>query len=311
MIRCGLNTIVLLSGLLFVGACSDRPEQPIGAEPAASMQAQSPLGSLVVTLDTTTMRTVDALHVTIRLDRPPEVVPGSLDFAPVDEGWTVTAAAPPETWVQADGNLATRWSYTLEPFLEGAYQVPSASIALKQLDGDQTRLVTSALEVEVRSVFALGEEQVLAKPRPIEKPGPPADHRPWWFVGAVVGGIVIIGGAVFMTWRLRPVASTMAEASASLDAREQVGVVRGRLIADLVEQAGLNDHAWATDELELALCAKRQGHFKAALDLLKQLDASLYGRDEPSPEIVNSYEKQIKVLRERYRAVASVDGGAA
>jgi len=179
------------------------------------------------------------------------------------------------------GSTISTWVYKLEPFLDGAYAVPSASINLTPIGGEPVTLSTEPLSVEVRSVFTADDEQALAEPRPVVKPPPPTDNRPWAFAGALASIFVLVVVALVVTSRIRRAERLEAIDATPPSPRETIGQLRQQLVSTIANRCELDDRQWLTDELVPVLQTHDAIKQPAPiLNLLHKLDATLYGPNE-------------------------------
>lgn len=278
-------------------ACRPTDSSSPASEPAAVARAESDLGSLELSLSATELRTVDRLEVSIRLVRRSGAAAGELAFDPEAVGWTVAHQSPPQTRLLETGDLETRWTFTLEPFLDGDYLVPPAGVELISPGADAATLITPPQKVTVTSVLAGSEETELAPPRAIVEPAPAADQRPYGFAIAVAGAVVVIVAAVLVTRRMGRRTVEPIQDLETPDARAQARKIHQRLAGGIARCCRDGEQAQTTDDLAhlIARCREIQDR-DAWVSILRDLDASIYGPTTPSPTDLANLDRRAGAL---------------
>jgi hypothetical protein len=288
---------LLLSCLFALALPACGPSQPTVPveESAAVARAESEFGSLELSLDRIELRTVDTLEVSVRLEREPGVAAGELVFDPESAGWTVINRSPPQTRLLESGELETRWRFTLEPFLEGAYQIPPAGIELQPPGHEAVELVTPPQGVTV-SVLE-DEKAELAPPRALIEPEPASDRRPYWFAAGIAASLLVVLAAVIVTRRMGRRGSEPIEAVETLDARAQARHIHQRLADGIARYCSNGQPAQTTEDL-VALITKCQEirDSTAWVDLLHQLDSAIYGPTPPAPAELTTLDRRAATL---------------
>lgn len=297
--RRGGRFVALL--LLFAGltACDPAEAEAVRVEPAAAARAESPFGSLEVELPASELRTVDTLAVAVTLTRESGVAAGELVFEAEASGWTVAAEGAPSTGRSAGGGLATRWTFELEPFLDGVYPIPSASIELRPVGADPVVLATPVQSVTVTSVFLAEEEAVLAPARPLIMPEVAADERPYWFAAAIGAAVFVVAAGVVVTRRLARPRHAPEMPAVLGDARTRAGALQRRLAERLARLAGAPQSAYSADELApLAAQCPWIRDRDAVARLLRDLEVAAYGPIAPSDAELAELEQRIARMLE-------------
>lgn len=172
------------------GCGRDAPGGPPAAE-AVSAAEDAALGvSLTVGVDRAAVRTVDRVAVSIETTRPAGMAVGVDEPDWAAAGWAVVGRAADPARAMADGRIAERVVVTLEPFLEGSYEVPPVVVSA----GDRS-LASGALAVEVTSVLEDGADAALAEPLPVRVPGTASPTGSGWgLVGVVLALAAVLLG---------------------------------------------------------------------------------------------------------------------
>ena len=130
-----------------------------------------------VRVNDSSITTAGRVDVRLGVQSDAEVI--SLPEEPEFEGWTIVD--------QDTDPIAHTWSWTLEPFLDGAYTVQG----IKIVAGEQT-LETPPIEVLVSSVLGEGDEELAGMKGIVD--APPADRR--WLWASIAGGSLALIGAL-------------------------------------------------------------------------------------------------------------------
>ena len=295
---------------LVLPGCSPVESSEPTPTPAAIARAESDYGSLELSLDKTELRTVDTLGVSIRLVRKSGVTAGELVFDPETAGWTVARRSPPQTRMLDTGDLETRWSFTLEPFLDGAYQVPPAGVELVPPGNDAVRLITTPQEVKVTSVLDEGEKAELAPPRAIVEPEPAADRRPYGLVIGIVAAILVIFVAVILTRRRGQTKPEPILEAQTLDARTRARAIHHRLADRITRCAHNGVHPQTTDDLThlIARCTEIKSP-EGWVAMLHELDSAIYGPTPPTPTDLAALDRRATALLEAIKPDEPERGG--
>jgi len=241
-----------------------------------------------LSLSAAELTTVDRLEVRLTLSRSAGVAAGELAFEPEAAGWTVISHTASSPRLEADGSVHTTWTWMLEPFLDGQYTIPSASVELHDA-AHSTLLSTPAQQVSVASVLQ-GDEATLAEIR-----GPVDVVRTESAQGRHTSAIVGVGTATAvilaaLIYRRRAVRRRHRPAGAidpdrPKGARDRAASLRRELVISLSHRFGDVPFSATSDELLLLARGRLESH---QLDLLQtalaQLDAMCYGPDEPGDD---------------------------
>lgn len=189
-VRAIVTAWALGAALAGAGCGRDAPAGAPAAE-AVSVAEDAALGvSLTVGVDRARVRTVDRVAVSIETARPAGMAVGVAEPDWEEAGWTVVGRSADGARALADGRIAERVVVTLEPFLEGSYEVPPVVVSA----GDRS-LASSAMSVEVASVLDEGAGAALAEPLPVRAPGADDSARGGWgLVGVVLALAAVLLG---------------------------------------------------------------------------------------------------------------------
>lgn len=152
--------------------------------------------ALEVTVDRTEVRTVDRVSVGITVTRPAGLVAEVVEPDWSAAGWERVGVVGPTLAAGEGGLIEERRVVTLEPFLEGAYTVPSVVVRW----GDAGSLASAPAEVTVSSVLAEGAAEELAAAAGMIKPGD-APSRTAVVLG--VAALVCVGATALVWWMTR------------------------------------------------------------------------------------------------------------
>ena len=208
-IVCGVVALAL------AGCGGESAQAP--AETGASSEARDESSgfALGVSVDRTEVRTVDRVAVTIEVTRPAGLVLETTEPDWAAAGWEPVGRVDSPAQALPDGRIRQRTVITLEPFLDGSYEVPPVVVSA----GERT-LASGALGVEVRSVLEgadAGNADTLAGPA--ETLLPRVETRPGvWPVGV---GLGVALGALLVVLRL-----TRTKSRAGQPEPDPVGTLR-------------------------------------------------------------------------------------
>lgn len=285
--------------LVLLPACTRRTDSQIEQLPVAA-RAVSPFGTLELALARTEMSTVDRLELRLTLAVRGGVAADELQFRPQDAGWTVVASATEGPELGTDGLVRTTWAMTLEPFLDGTYEIPPASIELHDADTAST-LMTPAQSVTVSSVLRDGQAE-LAPARPPVEIADEHDASPMLPVALLVSGAALgclAAGAWFMRSRRRQSQPAASGPPLDFSARGHVRQTREELIRLLTERLGPIPPGSDTDEI-LALARGRldRSTLQHVHHVLRDIDRLMYGPEEPCPQDIERLQRDLKRLAE-------------
>ncbi|KAA0216767.1 MAG: hypothetical protein DYG94_06110 [Leptolyngbya sp. PLA3] len=251
-------------------------------EPAATAQATSDFGTLKLSLARTEITTVDRLDVRLVLEHGVGVSAGELHFAPEEAGWTVASSESLQPTILPDGRVRMEWHFLLEPFLDGAYQVPPAGIELS--DGRESAAVSTPPQpVTVTSILAGdGVEMAPVRP-PVESVAHASGSARPILIGGLVAGLLLAGGALWW-WRHVQRSNTSGPEPnvQQAGARAQAADVRRLLRNRLASRVGTLPATATSDEV-IEAARVRLGAPEAARvqQLLACIDRLCYGPEEP------------------------------
>lgn len=289
------SAIILLA--LLATACQRTTPSAQPPEPAATANATSDFGVLNLSLSQTEMSTVERLSVRLVLEHAGGVSASDLHFEPSVGGWTIASRESSQASILPDGNVRLEWKYTLEPFLEGAYQVPPASIELS--DGQETAtLSTPPQPVTVTSVLA-GNDRELAPVRPpVDVSAGPGESPGAIIIAGAIAGVLAAAGALWWWRHARPPTATSAEPfEPCAGARGEVEHLRRQLRASLTLRIGAISPTATSDEMVAAARATLGAEQGDRLSrTLERIDRLLYGPDEPRDEDVATLASELATL---------------
>jgi hypothetical protein len=163
--------------VLVLAGCDDRAAIDSAAIATPDEQhLANDVASATVRVSDTTITTAGRINVQLSVQS--EIDSVSLTDEPDFEGWTVVD--------RHTDSVVHTWEWTLEPFLDGAYIVPSFTVTA----GDKS-LETPPTEVLVTSVLAEGDEQLAGMKGIVD--APPADRL--WLFASIAGGLLALLGA--------------------------------------------------------------------------------------------------------------------
>ncbi|GAB4385952.1 MAG: hypothetical protein Kow0022_13670 [Phycisphaerales bacterium] len=285
--------------LVLLPACARRTDSQVEQLPVAA-RAVSPLGTLEVALARTEMSTVDRLELRLMLAVRGGVAADELQFRPQDAGWTVVASSTDGPELGTDGLVRTTWAMTLEPFLDGTYEIPPASIELHDAHTAFT-LMTPAQSVTVSSVLKDGQDELAPARTPVEI----ADEHdasstlPVALLasGAAVG--CLAAGAWLMRVRRRRSDALRSGPPLDTSPRGHVRQTREELIRLLTEWLGPIPPGSDTDQI-LALARGRldRALLQRVHHMLRDIDRLMYGPEEPCPQDIERLDRDLKRLAE-------------
>ncbi len=157
--------------LVSLAGCGGEAPPPTD-EPAVTTSARSGPVAVEVALDRETMRTVDRLRVTITAVASDGAAPNIPEFDPESAGWTVIARTD-EPLRATDAGLERRAQIILEPFLDGAYEVPPVTVSWTLDHSEPGSVRTEPLPVSVVSVLPPDDPGDLAGPVGMALPSEP------------------------------------------------------------------------------------------------------------------------------------------
>lgn len=303
MKRTSLTAACVALGVVlpFCGGCRKRQE-PAPAQPAASFSGSSGPLTLTVSLDRTSVSTIEDITMTVEsLLEPgfalaePEVGGVGDEFGPL----TILGVTRTEPVLTEAGQLRIVRTFQLEPFLPGDYQTPSLEFTYTPLDGARGgSLKTSPLSVKVTSVLDEGVTDI-AEARGTIDPLEP-ERFPWGvaiLAAAAVAGTALLVGGVWWAHKRRRNRSAFDDALKRLDALrgelpERSGDLRsvwhdaGAILASGIAQR-LDARAPHLDGSGLAAVSREwfglmETDRHLLTDLLERLDEVRFAGKEPS-----------------------------
>ncbi len=185
--------LVLVLASLPLG-CRGKAEPEVSSAELRSESEDDASGVRVaVSVDRAEIETVDRVGVTLEVVRPAGMGIGWSEPDWGAAGWERIGRVDAPRRVLADGSIEERAVVTLEPFLDGAYQVPALSVAVGE------RLVsTTPLDVRVVSVLGADDTGELAEAAPAAM----ANTEIARGTGLIVAAVAVALGALLVVWRL-------------------------------------------------------------------------------------------------------------
>lgn len=283
--------------LALATACSHRAAPP-EAQPPAAARATSSLGTLELSLSRTELTTVDRLEVRLTLETQGGVGADELQFSPQDAGWTVVSTSSGGPNIGTDGLVRTIWIFTLEPFLDGEYEVPSAGIGLRDATTTST-LITPPQRVMVTSVLAEGQSELSVARAPVEiaEQHDSPSTLPIYLLALGAAVLIVVAGIWWFIGRGRRTTRIETHSAPDMTARGQVRQIRRDLMRLCSERIGPVPPACGADEIT-ALARGRLDRDQVQLlhHLLFDLDRLAYGPHEPRPEDIDGLRSDLKRL---------------
>lgn len=261
-----IRFIVMVALVLLVGCAGE--SSPVDAEAPIETSAQSGPATITVTLDRDSMRTVDRLQVLIDAQAIDGAEIAMPLFDPEDQGWTVITRTD-RPLLMTDAGPARRTELVLEPFLEGVYEVPPATLEWTLESGELGVVSTEPLRVQVASVLGSDDTGELAGPIGIVHPDPP-EPESGSAVIFVVAGMVVLGIVAVMVWRFMRGIGRVERASFV----EGLKQLRDTNVAD-------------ADEIGAAVsdALRRSGNTSLeARSVLDEFDRARFGREPVTPQ---------------------------
>lgn len=301
-----LGLAILTGSLLAVSACTRTPEPP-ATEPAAVARATSELGTLELSIDRTEMSTVERVHVTLVLEHKPGVGTEELEFHPEEAGWTVVSSQAEEPTLPQAGIVRARWEFTLEPFLDGDYQIPPATITLHSATEHLT-LSTAPEPIKVTSILPDEQATLAAVRAPVDI----ADERPAAHTGVLVigvaSGVLVIIGVGVAWWLVR---RSRREATPPPPLQEQgpraaIAATRRELMDTLSRRLGPLPRGATTDDIaQHARARLDRDELDTLFRLLAGIDQLAYGPREPQPQDVEAIRADLRRLQNAHQEVTA------
>jgi hypothetical protein len=185
----------LLVGLAVAASgCAREAEEAVEAAELRSESGDAASGvRVVVSVDRAEIETVDRLGVAIEVVRPAGMGIGWSEPDWDAAGWERIERVDEPARVLADGLIAERAVVTLEPFLDGAYEVPAVTVAV-----GERRVSTAAIGVTVVSVLEADDPGAMSEALPTV----PTEPRSSRSTGLVLAAVAISLGALLVVWRL-------------------------------------------------------------------------------------------------------------
>lgn len=148
---------------------------------------------VVVSVDRAEIETVDRVDVTIEVVRPAGMGIGWSEPDWAASGWERVQRTDEPARVLADGLISERAVVTLEPFLDGDYEVPAVTVEV-----GERRVSTTPMRVGVVSVLGADDAGDLGEASPAIASSEPGEQR----TVLVVAAVVVSLGALILGWRL-------------------------------------------------------------------------------------------------------------
>lgn len=281
-----------------VAGCERATPAREACEPAARASATSDLGALWLTLSRTEMTTTDRLEVRLVLEHRGGVSAGDLGFEPEQAGWTVISRKSSRPVILADGGVRLEWAFTLEPFLDGSYQVPPVMVDLN--DGRQTAALTTPPQpVTVTSVLSDAAVELAPARPPIEAASRARGAVQTSVIGGAAFGLILCGGVL---WWWRRARQSLAGGPDAIEQftpgpRGQVARVRQELRESLAARVGSLPESATSEEMLQALRAHLSADQSARAErFLARIDRLCYGPEEPTENDVASVSAELASL---------------
>lgn len=173
--------------------------------PASSVQV-GPV-QLEVQTSAAEVRTVDRLDVQLRATAAPGARLDAIDIAPEAGGWTLISRVDRPLRYDANGRATREVELRLEPFLDGDYEVPPATVSWTDASGKVGAASSDPIAIKVTSVLDAADKQPtlveargLVEPAPPESPGVPTPV----LVGAIAAVTLGAGAVIWLVARTRP-----------------------------------------------------------------------------------------------------------
>lgn len=196
-------SILVLIGTLCVLGCGRTTHEPPPAPEAgvATTASDADAGvELSVETDVSTITTTDRLRVRITVRRPigEPVTLVEPDWA--GAGWTLVDTIDSEPRSGGEGMIERARTVVLEPFLDGVYPIPPATVSWSR-SGSSGTLASQPLEVRVDSVLAADDDGVISPPAPALPPQSPDGGG---LPAGVLAGAALLGAGVLGYLLARP-----------------------------------------------------------------------------------------------------------
>lgn len=196
---------LLLIAAQAVGGCGGGAES--GSTPSATSQRQTlgAGGPVVAEISVAPTELTTAERVTVAVEvrsqngwraQAPDVA-GALPA-----NWTMIEQRAEPAATSADGSRTQRWTWTVEPFLDGTFSLGALTISAAPPSEEEApvALTTQPVEINVRAVLT-AEEAEPAGIKSVVEPPPP--DRTWLWVGAGAAAVVLTGVAWWLIARAR------------------------------------------------------------------------------------------------------------
>lgn len=185
--------LLMAVGLCVVGCTPDAEKDSDAAEVRSDSSDPASGVRVVVSVARTEIETVDRLEVAIEVVRPAGMGIGWSEPDWDAAGWDRVERVDEPARVMEGGLIAERAVVTLEPFLDGDYEVPAVSVAI----GERS-VATAPIGVAVVSVLESDDTGAMSE----ALPAVPAEPRTTNSTGLVVAAVAVALGALLVFWRL-------------------------------------------------------------------------------------------------------------
>ncbi len=286
------HPIALMIAVLPLSACQRHEDPPPPLDAVISSRSDSALGSLHITIPSGEMRTVDTIDVNITISTAPGVAITSFTFNPAAHGWTILHETSQTPTMSQASMLVEQRHLTIEPFLPGDYEIPSATAVLRSRDGATATLETSPQSVHVASVLTETDKE-LAPVRPLldeqrQAALPPILSRLVW--SGIFLAIVFVAAAVLVLRARKRSKEATAAKPRSLNestlSDPEFARIALRLIASTIHPLQqVSCDAITTEDIIRAINRRDSNPDTSQLvSLLHMLDAAQYSGDSLSKE---------------------------
>lgn len=197
MIRYTLSILIALT--LLVGCKPTEQSSATTDSPTQTVSTQDGSVQFRLYTDQSTLTTMEQIVLRIELDRDATATASLVEPDFQAAGWTlITEHTTPEK-LQGD-RLRTNWSFTLEPFLAGEYEIPS--IVVETSSGMMT---TDPITISVTSVLDVDDAGQLSATEQLFTPqDPPASSTNMYLAVGAVSGILLAAGVFWWVGRSHP-----------------------------------------------------------------------------------------------------------
>ena len=153
------------------------------------------------------VRTVDRVDVRVRATAEPGARIDAIEIDPEGAGWTLVSRVDRPLAYDEAGRASREVELRLEPFLDGDYEVPPATVSWTDAAGETGTTSSDPIAVKVTSVLDAGDKQAaFVEARGLLEPAPPAEQTipTAVVVGAVAAVTLGAGAVIWLVARSRP-----------------------------------------------------------------------------------------------------------